>query len=203
MPFSVTIDLSSKSRRSQVQLSGPQCFNLVVPEVILEERLRTDRHTVEECYRRYTEILFHRWRNQLAIRKQPVLLYSGKDPARQQTLLARLRVKAQEQRVVKRAQEGSRPLIEPECTAEKYCVCKRPYYFYLVKSPLESEEEYADRVKDNAMISCSKCSEWFHLGCIHYPGTHQQADADDFWICPQCSSKAGVRTRSRRGIISI
>jgi len=200
VPFAVIVDMSTNSRRSQVQLRRPQCFNMVIPEVILEERLRTDYRTVEECYRRYSEFLFHRWKNQLNLRKEPVLLYNGKDPAKQQALLARLRAKTQEQRLAKRAKLPIVLPVGPECTVERYCICKQPYYFYLTKHLSESEEDYNRRVRDNFMISCSKCDEWFHFGCVNYQGTPESADNDDTWECPKCkrvpkSSKAGVRTR--------
>jgi hypothetical protein len=207
VPFSVVIDLSANSRRSQVQLLRPQCFNMVAPEVILEERLRTDYHTVEECYRRYSEFLFHRWRSQLTLRKQPVLTYLGRDPNKQQTLLARLRAKTQEQRLAKRSKLAVQTPVGPECTVERYCVCKQPYYFYLTRSPSESEESYIGRVRDNTMISCSKCSEWFHFGCVGYQGSPEAADSDDTWECLKCSkvarqAKAGVRTRRCKQIVN-
>ena len=54
-----------------------------------------------------------------------------------------------------------------------YCQCKMPDFY------------------DERMISCDKCSEWFHCSCMNIAKRHKRAS----WICPGCTESTKISQR--------
>lgn len=188
-PFLINVNLSANTRRSRVSVSHPPFFSMVSPEVILEERLTIDDRTPEECFKRYSDILMNKLKNELLLNGQRVALYCGRDP----NAIRLYRKKTSGRR--------SRPKriipAEDVTSVEKYCICNRPFVYVLSTKNATSEQQYDQSLEENHMIGCSECDGWFHMKCVKYPGDLEAARKDESWLCPLCVKR--LKPDRRRG----
>mmetsp|Transcript_12188 Transcript_12188/g.17751 ORF Transcript_12188/g.17751 Transcript_12188/m.17751 type:complete len:792 (-) Transcript_12188:44-2419(-) len=178
-PFILHINLQASTRKSKIGITRPNFYTLIIPEVILEERLSIPNRTPEECFKRYQDTLYSRLRNDILLRGKRLNIYHGLD-------LVCFRKDSRRSSKKKR-----RPT--PKQSKEKYCFCDRPYFYSLPKDPSWSEEFYEQKLKENEMIACTCCGNWFHLVCVDYPGTGEEACFDDTWKCPNCINRSNKK----------
>ena len=78
--------------------------------------------------------------------------------------------------VFPRSEKRARRCKATSITRNVYCTCRRSYF-----------DEDSER-HENFMVMCSKCSEWFHKGCLKIPSKIFRYDElAASWICCKCT----------------
>ncbi|CAG9324322.1 unnamed protein product [Blepharisma stoltei] len=187
-PFILIFNLKGNTRKSKYSFSRPQYYNLLAPEVILEDRVAIENRSPEECLKRYQDLLFTKIKNDALLKGEKICIYQGKGLGLEEAKIRLKRAKYERKHALgKRKKQKEFELAQ--VSKETYCTCNKPYYYLLPRNPKWTDEEYETKIKENEMIECTHCQNWFHLGCAGYQGTVEEAQKDDAWICKDCSLK--------------
>lgn len=224
VPFVIRINHSASTRSSKVCIQRPEMYNLIAPEVILEEKINIDNRSPLECFKRYQDTLYSRIRNEMGLSGRRISVYPGRNPSSFPALIHKHNTRSKELKLAKKVakllssanytiprrkrqkRESSLGVglpVEPQMSDELYCICNKPYYYYIPHPPNMSQEEYDQIVYDNNMIECTGCNKWFHLACMNYKGTLEEAENDKIWKCPNCQprKKAKKHVKKKPGIL--
>lgn len=180
-PFLINVNLTASTRRSRVAVSHPPFYSMVAPEVILEERLTIDDRTPEECFKRYSDILMNKLKNELLLNGQKVALYCGRDPSA---------IRLYRKKAGGRRNRTRRVIpLEDVTSVERYCICNKPFVYVLSSKHSVTDEQFDRNLTENHMIGCAECDGWFHMICVKYPGDLETARKDENWLCPACEKR--------------
>lgn len=190
IPFSISLNLTGNTRKSKISITRPQYYTLILPEVILEDRISIDNRTPEECFKRYQDALYIKLKNDILLRGERLLIYQGKNDG----LFSNKHRKDLKKSKALNAKisPGKRKRLKPikaETSKATYCVCHKPYYYILPRKSGWTDQEFEKKIRDNEMIECTNCENWFHFGCISYEGTLEDAQEDENWKCGSCLLK--------------
>jgi hypothetical protein len=174
VPFQITINLKGNTRCSKVSISRPEYFSIIAPSVLLEESISIDRRSSEECFKRYQDTLFNKIRNEMMLLGKQISLYSGAGLPQ-----------------VKQPRPKKKKVLQ--VSSDTYCVCNKPFYYEIPWMAEWTQAQWEEKVKENEMIECTKCENWFHLKCIGYSGSLERAREDNEWKCQKCESRENSR----------
>jgi hypothetical protein len=76
------INFAGSTRNSRVVVDRPEVYNMIAPEVIIEEQLTIKDRSPDECYKRYKDHLESMIMNELRMSGAHISVYQGKDPTR-------------------------------------------------------------------------------------------------------------------------
>jgi len=79
-PIVMYLNLKGNTRHSRVVVERPELYNMIAPEVIIEEKLMVKDRSPDECYKRYKDYLENKIRNELLMDGVTVNMYQGRDP---------------------------------------------------------------------------------------------------------------------------
>ena len=173
-PFELNIDLKASTRCSRINISRPQFYTLISPTVILEENISIDNRSAEECFKRYSDTLYNKLKNEILLLGQRLCIYQGKE-----IITTKHYTKPK-----KRNQEH-----KPRVSSDTYCICDQPYYYEIPWMAEWTQEQWEEKIRENEMIECTKCEKWFHLKCVGYEGSLEKAQQDENWKCGTCDDK--------------
>ena len=181
LPFTVTV-----CPNGQVIVEAPSTYNLMEPKTLVQKGLSIPGRTAEQCCRYYEEYLYAAMKKELEREGKPVRLYASKPKPKQSHKKATKKAKTMKHTKT----QGKKQMIllpeRPVITEELFCVCRRPYVQFLPRLLGEADCDYDKKIRDNSMIQCEVCVEWFHLGCVGYFGSATDAEKDEQWKCPKC-----------------
>jgi len=194
IPFTITLESSAPG----VVVEMPLVCNLMEARVIVQRTISIPGRSPEECAKYYEKHLYPQMKKRLEDLGRPVLVLQGqkkhssarscKKSAASHEKASKRSHKSDSKKPEKRRELPLRPVV----TTELFCVCKRPYVELLPKSESEDEESYQEKLRNYSMIQCLQCQQWFHLGCVQYPGSAEDAEGDESWQCLGCkASPAG------------
>ena len=160
-----------------VEVQAPETYNLLEPKVIVTKGITVPGRTPAQCSKYYEENLYAGLRTEVQRTGKQVRLYTCR-PKRQ--------TKKKSKPVKKKPQTILLP-ERPIVTEELFCICRRPYVQVLPRLLGENESDYERKIRANSMIQCCACEEWFHIGCVNYPGGSTDTEGSEDWRCPKCS----------------
>jgi hypothetical protein len=153
------INLHGNTRHSKVIVDRPELYNMIAPEVIIEEKMTIKDRTPDECYKRYKDCLESQIKNEFRMSGNSITVYPGKDPDRvHQHLHRNLRRKTGRYTKIiekicgkksgarRRRRNGngySHAKKEPQVYIQElegtYCICGRTYYEIYGRDPAWSD----------------------------------------------------------------
>lgn len=195
IPFTITFQSDSP----HVVVQMPLVCNLLEAKVIVQRAISIPGRSPEECAKYYEKSLYPQMRKHIEDSGRPVLVLQGqkkkKATTRHSKPLAPSKAKNNKRhskRKPKPPQKRRELPLAPLVTTELFCICRQPYVELLPKDASEDEASYQQKLRDYSMIQCLKCQLWCHLGCVKYPGSEQDAERDEAWVCPGCSPSQTV-----------
>ena len=186
IPFTITIQNTQKD----VVVEMPLVCNLMEAKAVMQRAISIPGRSPEECAKYYEKFLYPLMKKRLEDLGRPVLVLqahknpSSKRNARKPPAKQTTPSKRSHSSKVKRPEK--RRELQPVVTEELFCLCKQPYVELLPQGVSENEERYQEKLRDLSMIQCLQCQQWFHLGCVQYPGSASDAEGDEAWLCPGC-----------------
>ena len=194
-PFTITF----QSSPPDVMVHMPLVCNLLEARVIVQKAISIPGRSSEECAKHYEKALYPQMRKRIEDSGRPVLVLQGqkkkKVPKRHSKKVAVSKAKTNKRsnrRKSKPPQKRRELPLTPIVTTELFCICKSPYVEALPRGPSEDEVSYQVKLRDYSMIMCLQCQQWFHLGCVQYPGSAEDAERDEAWECPGCRASQAV-----------
>ena len=199
--FEVLISL----KKRKVVTRTPPIYHLLDPNILTDMDLHIPGRTAEECKQYYSESLFHLLRQEQELVSKPVaVLFSSNKPLRKAKVPKPVSKPKPLPPELRKKQKKSAPVpinlfpiflppAKPKVTTEVFCVCRQPFIEELPRLIGETDEEYEKKVRDSSMISCVQCEEWYHLGCVGYSLSAEEAAQDDSWRCHECRLTTNVK----------
>ena len=113
-PFTININLQASTRCSRVSVTRPNFYTLIMPGVILEEGIMIENRTTEECFKRYSDTLFSKLKNEILLLGNRLCIYQGKEiqPVKHYTRHKKKNVD-----------------YSLKMSSDHYCICNSPYYY--------------------------------------------------------------------------
>lgn len=186
IPFTIT--LSAQDRVVEM----PLVCNLMESKVIVQRGISIPGRSPEECAKYYEKHLYPHMKKRLQDLGRPVLVLQGQKKHSskrncKKAAIPREKTSKRSQKSDSKTPEKRRELpLAPVVTTELFCLCQKPYVELLPKGASEEEESYQEKLRNYSMIQCLQCQQWFHLGCVQYPGSAKDAETDEVWQCPGC-----------------
>jgi len=199
--FEVHISLNSR----KVVTRTPVIYHLVDPNILTDKDLHIPGRTAEECKQYYSETLFHLLKQEQELVCKPVaVLFSSSKPQRKAKVNKPV---PKPKRIIEETRKKQRkcapasinlfpiflPPAKPKTTTEVFCVCRQPFIEELPRLVGETDFDYEKKVRDSSMISCMQCEEWYHLGCVGYLLSAEEAEKDESWRCHECRLTTNVK----------
>mmetsp|Transcript_2419 Transcript_2419/g.2247 ORF Transcript_2419/g.2247 Transcript_2419/m.2247 type:complete len:327 (-) Transcript_2419:6-986(-) len=178
--FMIKTNQPQKSLRCKVDTSAPEFFTILDPQIILAEKLAIPDRMPEECIKCYTDLILPVLKKELQVLQHPQRVFKLSS-----TVKKRLRAEKKTKHRVSPFLLTNQPVLNDLISPELHCICRQPFIEAAPIKPGESEEEYNKRIKENEMISCDQCAEWFHLTCINI----KSDSIPETFLCAKCNPK--------------